>query len=143
MRPQRHIIASAFSGIAIWVAGRNLLAGIILFLSGVLPDIDHVLEFIIHRGIRGITIKKVYDAFSPEHIPPFEKLYLFLHSIELAIFLWIASVFADNIYLTAFTSGYTLHLIMDAGGNNLSRSFYFFTWRMHKKFDINKLFEKK
>ena len=142
MRPQRHIIASACSGIVIWVAGRNLLAGIILILGGVMPDIDHVLEFIIHKGIRGITVKKVYDAFSPGHDLPFEKLYLFLHSIELVILLWIASVFANNIYLTAFTAGYTLHLIMDAGGNNLSVNFYFFTWRIRKGFDINKLFEK-
>ena len=142
MRPQRHIIASAFSGLALWVVGRNLPAGIILFLGGIMPDIDHVLEFIIHKGVRGITVKKVYDAFSPEHDPLFEKLYLFLHSIELVILLWIVLVFANNIYLTAFTAGYTLHLIMDIRGNDLSRNFYFFTWRMYKRFDINKLFEK-
>ena len=143
MRPQRHIIASAFSGIAIWVIGRNLPAGIILFLGGVMPDIDHVLEFVIHNGMGGISIKKVYEAFSPEHDPLFDKLYLFLHSIELVISLWIASVFLNNIYLIAFTAGYTLHLIMDVGGNNLSGYFYFFIWRMYKKFDVNKLFENK
>ncbi len=142
MQPQRHIIASAFSGITIWIIGKNLPAGIILFLSGVLPDIDHVLEFVIHRGIRGISVKKVYDAFSPEHELPFEKLYLFLHSIELVIFLWIVFVFAGNIYLMSFAAGYTLHMIMDIGGNNLSGNFYFFIWRMYKRFDVGELFGK-
>lgn len=142
MRPQRHIIASTFSGIAIWVIGRNLPAGIILFLGGVMPDIDHVVEFIIHRGIGGISVKKVYEAFSPEHDPLFDKLYLFAHSIELVIILWLAAVFINNIYLIALAAGYALHLIMDVGGNHLSRYFYFFIWRMHKKFEVNKLFKK-
>ena len=141
MKPQRHIIASAFAGIAIWVTGRNLIAGIILFLSGVLPDIDHVLEFIIHKGFKNMSIKKIYDAFSPEHDPSFEKLYLFAHSIELVAIFWITSVFINNIYLTAFTAGYTLHIIMDAAGNNLVGGFYFFTWRMAHKFDIKKIFK--
>lgn len=142
MRPQRHIIASAFSGIAVWVIGMNLPAGIILFLGGVMPDIDHVFEFIIHKGIGGISIKKVYEAFSPDRNPSFDRLYLSLHSIELVIFLLISSVLINNIYLIAFTAGYTLHMIMDIRGNNLSRYFYFFIWRMHKRFDINKLFKK-
>lgn len=143
MRPQRHIIASAFSGIAIWITGRNFLAGIILFLGGIMPDLDHALEFIIHKGFKGISIKKVYEAFSPQHGHSFDKLYLFAHSIELAIFLWIICIFIDNIYLIAFSAGYTLHIMMDAGGNNLSKYFYFFTWRMYKGFEVKKIFQTK
>ena len=118
-------------------------AGIILFLSGVMPDLDHAIEVIIHKGIKEISVKNVYEAFSPEHAPSFEKLYLFLHSIELAMLLWIVSAFFNNIYLIALSAGYTLHLIMDAGGNKLSKGFYFFTWRMSRRFRTNELFKKR
>ncbi len=140
MKPGRHAVASFFAGTTIWVLTNNKPAGAVCFLAGMLPDVDHILEFVIHRGIKNCSLSRVYRAFdrNPEdHAPiPFPRLYLFLHSGEAAILLWLAAVYYNNLYLLAAATGYSLHLVMDSRGNkDVPAVFYWFIWRMRYGFD--------
>jgi len=147
MLPSRHVIASLSLGIVLWFFTKSIYASILCFVSGVLIDIDHFLDYIIHRGLRGITFRKVYKASKEtgdqEGEDVFKKLYLILHSGEIVFILWALTLYTRNIYVLALSLGYTLHLIMDCIGNKLYPSAYFVLWRVIRKFEIEHFFKKK
>ncbi|MBI4846271.1 MAG: hypothetical protein HY810_07355 [Candidatus Omnitrophica bacterium] len=145
MKPSRHIIASLFAGTTVAFFIKDYFAGIICFIFGVFIDIDHVIEFFIHRGFSCLNIKKIYDFFSianNERRQPFEKLYLLFHCNEIAILLWVIMIYTNNYYIMAMSVGYTLHLIMDTKTGSVPAMFYFFLWRMLRGFEVKNFFEK-
>jgi len=144
MKPSRHIIVSSFAGITIWVLARDVYAAAICLVCGVLPDIDHILEFIIHKGTGKLSIVKVYEMFSKlertkgkAHL---KKLYLVFHCWEFTAALWLAAIFTKNLYIVAAAVGYTLHLVTDRRWNNMPKGFYFLSWRIWKKFSTKTMF---
>ncbi|MDD5746510.1 MAG: hypothetical protein PHO30_04515 [Candidatus Omnitrophica bacterium] len=140
MKPARHSIASFFAGTTIWALTNNKVAGGVCFLSGVLPDVDHVLEYLIHNGMSKFSLFHIYRTFDRHPgVPssfPFPRLYLFLHSNELAVLLWLAAVYFNDVYVLAASVGYSLHMVMDIRGNKgVPKVFYWFIWRMRYDFD--------
>ncbi len=147
MKPSRHIIAGFSVGLAFTIFTKNLHAGLICFISSVFLDVDHIIDFIIHHGIKSFTIRRVYRACEQTQNRAgqykYKRLYLFLHVYEIAILLWIVLIYIKNVYLLAFSIGYSLHLIMDAYANQLHPYAYFMAWRILRKFDPNKLYKAK
>jgi len=136
MKPSRHIIASALLSGVLWFFTKSFFAAGLCFVSGVLIDVDHVIEYIIHYGARGLNLKKVYKACEDMR---FNRLYLVFHTAELGILLWAATVLTQNIYLLALASGYSLHLILDIVGNQVHPLYYFFILRLLHKFHTERL----
>jgi hypothetical protein len=146
MRPSGHIIASFTAGAALWFFTKSIYAGLLCFASGVLVDIDHIAEYIIHHGWRGVTIKNMYRACENtgkhEGHLKFGRLYVVLHAVEIALLLWAITVYTGNIYLLAVTLGYSLHLILDYIGNSIYPFSYFILWRAIKGFRTDKVLRK-
>ena len=146
MRPSRHIIASLTIGAALWFFTRSLYAGLLCFASGVLVDLDHILEYAIHHGWRDITLENMYTACEEtergEGNLRFKRLYIIFHISEIAILLWIAAIYTKNIFVLAVALGYSSHLILDAIGNKVYPIAYSIFWRAINKFDTNKIFRK-
>lgn len=146
MRPSRHIIASLTIGALLWLFTRSLYAGFLCFASGILVDLDHILEYIIHHGWKDLTFKNMYEACEQTERQKgdmrFKKLYIIFHISEIAILLWIAAIYTKNIFLLAIAWGYSSHLILDVIGNNTYPISYFMFWRAINKFDSDKLFIK-
>ena len=146
MKPSRHIIVSFSLGLVLWVFTKSIYAGILCFLSGVLVDFDHIVEYVVHHGLKTITIKRVYQASvqtgEDKGKLKFKKLYLIFHAHEIAIFFIIAAVVTRNMYLSAIAIGYSVHLIMDCVANPLSIRSNSIIWRAANKFDT-KIMRKK
>ncbi len=145
MKPSRHIIASAAAGAALAFFTKSVYAGIICFVSGILVDFDHVIEYVIHHKWKNLSFKNIYHASeqtcSRDSGEGFKKLYLLFHSGEIAILLWFATVYTRNVYILAVTAGYSLHILLDCIGNPMQNAGYFMIWRAMKKFETDKLFK--
>ena len=145
MKVSAHIIISFSAGALFWLFTKQIYAGLACFVSGVLIDIDHIIDYIIRFGYRGFTVKKLYQAcentYKKDSARRFKKLYFIFHAYEIAILLWIASIYIKNIYVLAITVGYTTHLIMDCTANPVHPQAYSIVWRAIKGFDIDKLFK--
>ena len=138
MRPAYHFAASFSAGAALWYFSKSFSAGLLCVLLGVIIDFDHVIEYVLHYGWEGLSIKKVYDACDNLS---FSKLYILFHTWEVAILFWAAYFITKNIYILALSLGYSTHLVLDAIANPLHPHSYFMLWRAHKKFrtkDIRK-----
>lgn len=137
MLPSRHIIASLPLGIAVGYFTQSLFAGILCFLSGTLIDIDHLIEYMIHFGSKNLRPKAVYWTcikMASLEEGRVERIYLFLHAGEIAIFLWIGFAFTRNILLLSIALGYTMHLILDSTANIVKPSGYFMISRIMNNF---------
>ena len=143
MLPSRHIIVSIPLGAAVGFFTESFLAGLLCFLSGIIIDIDHLIEYTIHYDWRIPNFKEVYQACSKmanrEEEGGTKKLYLVLHVGEIAILLWIGFLFSKNIYLLSIALGYSMHITMDAMANALKPWAYFLTWRMKNGFNTREL----
>ena len=143
MNPNKHIIASSLIGLNISLIIESASVGILCFLSGILPDIDHILEYTIHHGYRKLSYKNVVLACqqtkTQEGEYQFKKLYLILHSIEACIFLWYLLWYTKSIHLFGIALGYTTHLVLDQYGNQLNWHSYFIISRLIHGFNTEKL----
>lgn len=139
MKPSIHAIASFFLGMAIWFFTKSIYAALLCFVSGTFVDFDHVIEYVVHFGRKGLSIKEIYRVCN-ERL--FEKLYVVFHSAELAILLCVLGVYTKNIYLLAISAGYTSHLILDFIGNPLHLFSYFLLRRFMRKFKAERLVKK-
>ena len=142
MKLQYHIITSIPISFAIYFYFNSISAALISFLSGVFIDIDHILDYILH-GKFSLHLKDYY-LFSLER--QFSKIYLFFHSFEIMILLWIIiSYFKLNLFWIAFVIGLTQHLILDCIFNSyivlINPLAYFFAFRAAKGFRKELLFK--
>ena len=146
MKPSRHVIVSAVLGAGIWFYTKSIYASIICFISGILVDLDHVFEYGIHFGLKDFSVKKLYEKSreTDKHKGErgYEKLYLIFHSSEVAIFLWIAAICTENIFLLALALGYSSHIVLDSFGNTINPLSYFILHRSRHKFNTRKYFKK-
>lgn len=138
MLPSRHIIVSLPLGVTVGFFTQSILAGILCFLTGVLIDVDHFIEYAIHYGLKNFNFKEFYQTCRKmaRRIEEggVEKLYLVFHAIEIAILLWLSFIFTKNIYLLAIALGYTGHIILDVAANEAKPHAYLISWRMKNGF---------
>lgn len=143
MLPSRHVIVSVPLGIAVGLFTESLFAGILCFLSGLLVDLDHIIEYIIHFGLKPLSYKEFRLVCSKmpnqNEEGGVKKLYLLFHAAEIAILLWVGFMFSKNIYLLSMALGYTSHLVMDASVKVLKPGAFFISVRCKNDFDTTKL----
>jgi hypothetical protein len=133
MLPSRHIITSLSLGTIVGALTDSFLAGVFCFLTGIIIDIDHLLDYAIHFGLRGFNIREFYwtcrRLAKPAEKGGVNKIYLILHAGEIVILLWLAALISKNIYILSIALGYALHLILDAIANAIKPQAYFITMR--------------
>ncbi len=133
MYPHKHFIAALAVGAAslffnqktplltIEVFGYNITVLCLCLVSGVLIDIDHLVDFQLNRG-------HLHDGIETN----FEKGRLFVpfHGLEnIPILVALSIVFPFLIFPTI---SYVVHMSLDIYGNNLSHRAYFYTIRLRK-----------
>lgn len=137
MRPLKHIIASAILGIGFLLFVKPPWAALIVFLTGVFIDLDHLVDFWALKPARPFNVKDFLD--SEEYDKQVKWIFVFFHSYEIIAGLWLWAVLAHwPIWPTALAAGATLHMILDI--NNLKHPCkmrpltYFLVFRIAKKF---------
>ena len=131
-------IAVPLGGIVWWMTG-NIPAGVTAFAAHFLIDIDHFFDYFFNHGFGKLDLR-LSHFFKVCNCTEFTKLFLFLHSYELAVILSIMYFYYKNLYLGAFLIGFLLHLILDTAFNRVSKCGYFFVYRWKMRFNANKIF---
>lgn len=142
MQPHTHAFASAIAGGALYTLTKSEHLAISCFLSGVLIDLDHLLDFFIFSKAK-FSVKALFLYYREIKI---DKLLLVFHSYELYAILLFAGYFIKNDIYIGILIGMGLHLILDQLGNrhllNKSKSsawFYFISYRYRLGFKKGKL----
>jgi hypothetical protein len=137
MKPRVHVVASIVGGVLIWIFLGSWLAAVCSVLSGVLVDLDHVIEYFWIRR-RWVSIKDFYEFWMSYKEP---RVYLFFHGIEYMLLLGIAAWLG---WAPAITGGLAFgllhHLCIDQFGNGVRPAGYFFLVRWAWKFKSERIF---
>jgi len=115
---------------------RSAACGFISFLAGFVIDADHLIDYYcVHRFT--LNLRKIYYTCLHMRL---ERMYLLLHSYELAAVFWIVIYYfsLSNVWKAA-AIGMTQHIALDALTNPLSGLGYFIIYRMSKGFKIRLL----
>lgn len=144
MLPSRHIALSFPLGLATGLFTQSAIFGFLCFFSGVLIDIDHLIDYLANRGLETLNVVKIYRSCGKMAYPETEggtkKIFLIFHAIEIAILLWVGYALSKNLYFLSIAIGYTGHLAADAIFNaNIRPQSYFILWRIINRFKTAKL----
>ena len=112
MRPLKHIIASAILGIGFLLFVRPPWAALIVFLTGVFIDLDHLVDFWAFKPPRPFNVKDFLD--SEKYDKQAKWIFVFFHSWELVVGFWLWAFLAHwPLWPTSIAAGATLHMILD------------------------------
>ena len=128
MMPSRHIAASAVTSVAFLAVTKSWPGALACFASGILIDLDHLLDFYIRRKKMCWDINELHDFCSNDMTG---RLYLIFHSYELVIFLWWLVFYLNaSLVWLGFVFGLIAHLLLDQIFNPVYPWAYFMFYRL-------------
>jgi len=132
MNPITHLAASSIVSAGFAYATRSMPGTIVCFLSGVLIDVDHVLDYWIARRKLFMNYHQLFSFGAHEKTG---KLFLIFHSYEWLAALWISiMLFSLGPVWWGLAIGITVHMLMDRIGNPLRPCVFFFIYRLKHGF---------
>jgi len=126
------------AGIVAYFYAKSMAALIIIFISGVFIDLDHIFDYVSNHRFKDLRsfFRKLYNV-------EIKKVYLLLHSFEIMIILWVyIIVFSPHEYWTYLAIGFSTHIVLDRLSNPLNPGGYFLLYRVFHGFDREKLIRK-
>lgn len=137
MRARYHVIVSTSLSLTLWLFLRSWPLAVASWITGVLIDLDHVLEYLIQRG----RLRRLQDLFHASYNRVYTKAYLILHAWEL-VALWAGLGVATgwNRWVVGGAIGFVQHLALDQIRNRPSRWAYFLSWRARHDFSYDATF---
>ena len=138
MKPVSHTILSGVTSAAFAYATHAWWATIVCFLSGIFIDLDHFLDFALHKKKIPFRYKELFAFCADEKDG---RMYLILHSYELFALYWLAVTFyqADAVWI-GLGVGVTIHMIADQVANPLKPLAYFLSYRIKQGFEKRNIF---
>ncbi len=137
MKLKSHIFASIIFSTLFFVIFKSWKISVSSLLSGVLIDIDHIIDYYREHGIN-LRIKQFFEVC---HNTKLIRVWLIFHSWELLALLSIcAFLMSWDPWIVGLTIGFTQHIILDQIFNKPDRLAYFFFWRLKNGFNVKKMF---
>jgi hypothetical protein len=133
MQPRWHILFSFFlSYIVVYFFNFSLLSGTVIFLSGILIDLDHLLLFYLESKtihpkkflLWNEMKKELWQKLTVDEKNQFKSPHFILHGMEFLLFLVFLSIF-HPFFIWVFI-GIISHLILDWIDLYFSKSSRFF-----------------
>ena len=137
MKLKQHITTSIFFSAFLFAISKSWIIFGSSLISGVLIDIDHVLDYFLVYGIN-IRIKQFFDVC---HTQKILRVWLIFHSWELLFLMGISAFIVRwNPWLVGTIVGFTQHIILDQLFNKTNKWTYSFFWRLKNDFSMKKCF---
>jgi hypothetical protein len=136
MRLSKHIIASGIISAGIYAFTNSVKMAAVSFASGVLLDLDHVVDYWLHDSFN-LDLSRFFDICYTRSL---SKTRFFLHSAELVVILAAAAFFTRSSLLTALVLGACQHLMFDQVLNDVYLGSYFFIYRWSNGFKAETVF---
>ena len=142
MTVKTHIGSSALLGLLLYYISSSFIMASSAFLSGILIDLDHLLDFLILSGEK-FSIKNLFGWCNEGR---WKKITLIFHSYELFALYAVAVYYHPHPLMVGVFFGVGLHLLLDQIGNRyllknmaLHQLFYFLTFRVISGFRKERL----
>ena len=127
MMPGQHVIASGITSAFFMFLTRSLPGTIVCFFSGILIDLDHILDYYLIKKKMCWSLKELVDFCLDQKV---EKAYLVLHAHELMAVLWIVASYRRlNALWIGGLFGMSVHLLLDQIANPVDGLTYFWFYR--------------
>jgi len=132
MKPSQHVVFSAGLALGVEAAMHSWPASLGCFLSGVLIDLDHHLDYcLVHKKFPFKYQDLVHFCWDAK----VTKLYLFFHAYEYLFVLWLSILILHlGKIWTGVAIGLTAHIVCDQFTNPVRPMFYFLTFRLQNQF---------
>jgi hypothetical protein len=124
-----HFFLTLTISLIIYLKSNNLIYVLVFILGGIFIDLDHFIDWFIFAKNK-FNLKDFLDR---KYIKS-GKIYLFFHSWELNLILFLLGIYIKSQLIAIFSLSLSIHLAID----NLQRKnllFYFLSYRMIKRFD--------
>ena len=147
MLPREHVVVSASVGAVTYAVTGSPVVASASFLSGILIDLDHVVDFIFLSGEK-LTVKNFFSWCLEAR---WQRICLVLHSYEIYALLVAVYFYSGGEIFKGILIGMGTHLLQDQIGNiffssndyQVSKFFYFMWYRVkvgfRKEFLLKKL----
>ncbi len=137
MKLRSHVVASIIFSTIFFVVFKSWSIAVSSFMSGVLIDCDHVIDYLLKFRKRF----RVKDFFGTYYNDKMLFVMIIFHSWELLLLLNIyAFLMSGNPRVIGVTMGFTQHVALDQTFNNLNGWIYFFFWRLKRGFYAKEMF---
>lgn len=129
-----HFAVSIILGVFLYYFTNNLSLFFLCLASGIFIDLDHLVDYFTYYGLNFNLLKFFKIDFLKSG-----KVYVFLHSWELLIILFILGFYFNHqLEALALGLGLTGHLMVDSLFQKAILP-YFLTYRIYHKFDANRI----
>jgi hypothetical protein len=139
MKTSVHVSTSAMLAAALYAYSRSVPEAASCLMSGVLIDLDHVVDFYLFSGER-FSLANFFSWYAESR---WQRITLIFHSYELFGILCAIAYYLDSAVLRGIVWGAGLHLLLDQLGNprtfRLSPWFYLLGYRIAMGFRRDKL----
>lgn len=139
MKIEHHIVISALISGSLFAVFRSSGLAAASFLSGILIDTDHVIDYMIANR-SSLKFREFLAYFYREK---HQKITLLFHGWEWLCCLIAVSVITDfNSWITGFLAGYGQHIVLDFIYSKAGFLSYSLVWRWKKRFDSYVIFQR-
>lgn len=132
-----HLSLSLLAGYVCFKSYKRISGFAPALLSGFLVDLDHLIDYFIHKGL-GFDLS---NFISGRHYHETNTAFIFFHSWELVFLLGVLAYFSKKKHIWCpLILGLTLHLLWDYLTNPAHWYTYFIIARYLQGFALDKLF---
>jgi len=137
--PIKHIAASSVIAGGSFAVTHSPQIALSTFLIGFMIDIDHLFDYAIHLHQKSEkTLPSPKEFLGSRYLSYTGKTYIFFHSYELLIPIWLIAFFSHSIPWALWLSiSFVAHLLMDQFANHPHYLSYFLTFRMKRNFNMS------
>lgn len=129
-----HILISVLCAVIIYWLFHSVKMAMLCLLVGIFIDLDHLIDYFMYFGLRFRLIEFFTSLFLRSG-----KVYLFLHSWELLVPIWLWGIyFKQEILALAITLGFVAHLLLDQCRRTIPFA-YFLSFRIFNNFKAEKI----
>ena len=132
-----HIILGLIAAFLFYFFYHNSILSLISFLTSMLVDFDHLLEYYLAEGFSAKNFSA--KILSGENFEKIKKMYLVFHAWEYIPILYFLTIVTSKYVFIALAFGLLAHYLVDALTNEVKPLTYFLTYRILVNFNLNKL----
>lgn len=125
-----HCILTFLLAALIYSKTESVFYAVIFIFAGIFVDLDHLIDYFLYAK-KKFRLDEFLRCFQLKS----GRVYIFLHSWELAFGALVAGMFSNSNALLIFAAGLGIHLAID-NIQRQNRLFYFLIYRFYKKFDV-------
>lgn len=138
MNVKYHFVVAVIMSIMIFFLFKDLTISIFFFLSSFFIDVDHILDYWIHRKMFKLSFKDFMKMCKEYKVI---KVVILFHSYELIVIFLLILLFWYNKLFVGIIIGMTTHILIDVLSNPILLRSYSFIFRFFHKFNHTKIYK--